>query len=251
MRRIVVPVLCVLLVLALVPPANGTGEHPQLSAEPVQRNTPVVVTPGVSRETIKIGLHAPLTGAAPVPSDSIEKGKDLYFRWLAGRGVTINGRDVRVILKNDNYNPSSAVTVCREMIKQNNVFMLTGFTGADQTHACARFAESVGAPYAAPGAQTQGMKLLEHYFSTSTPWPRQARLLADFLIAKKARREENGIVYFGTPSHDQAANRFEKAMTERNATVDYSRAVSRAAGAAEARVVIEEMEALRIDNAFV
>ncbi|MDQ4065296.1 MAG: ABC transporter substrate-binding protein, partial [Actinomycetota bacterium] len=46
------------------------------------------------------------------------------------------------------------------------------------------------------------------------------------------------------------ANRFEQAMTERNATVDYSRAVSRAAGAAEARVVVEEMKALGIDNAF-
>ncbi|MDQ3940407.1 MAG: hypothetical protein M3238_03540, partial [Actinomycetota bacterium] len=29
--------------------------------------------PGVSRSTIKIGYHSPLTGAAPLPADSVDR----------------------------------------------------------------------------------------------------------------------------------------------------------------------------------
>lgn len=231
MRRVVSLVLSALLVGSFVLPARAT--------------------PGVNGERIKIGLHAPLTGAAPVPSDSVEKGKDLYFRWLEHNGITIHGRNVRVILKNDQYNPSAAVAVCKEMINQNNVFMLTGFTGADQMQACARFAESVGAPYAGPGTQTQGLKFLDHYFSTSAPWPRQARLLSDFLVSKGARGEKNGVVYYGTPSHSQAHNHFIRGMDDRRADVHYNREIARTAGTTEARVVVQEMRAAGIENVFI
>lgn len=231
MRRAVVPLLCALIVGSVVLPARAT--------------------PGVNGSRIKIGLHIPLTGAAPVPSDSVEKGKDLYFRWLEHNGIAIYGRNVRVILKNDQYNPSAAVAVCKEMINQNNVFMLTGFTGADQMQACARYAESVGAPYAGPGTQTQSLKLLDHYFSTSAPWPRQARLLSDFLVSKGARREKNGIVYYGTPSYNQAQAHFANGMSDRNASVHYTRQISRSAGTTEARVLVEEMKAAQIENVFI
>lgn len=232
MRRAAALLLSGLVVLALVLPAQGA--------------------PGVSRTTIKIGLHAPLTGAAPVPADSMEKGKDLYFRWLAARGVTINGRTVKVILKNDQYNPSMAVAVCKEMIERNNVFMLTGFTGADQIVACARFAASVDAPYVAPGTTTAFLKKLPTYFAASTSWPRQGSLLADFLIrTKEARAERNGIVYYDTPTHRAPVRRFKATMSARDADVHYERAVSRAAGTSEARLIIEELRVARIENVFV
>ena len=91
---------------------------------------------------IKIGAHAPLTGAAPVPSDSAEKGNDLYYKWLKEQGKDINGRQVEALLRNDNYNPSQAVAVCKELVEKDHVFMLVGAAGTDQIQACARYANS-------------------------------------------------------------------------------------------------------------
>lgn len=232
MRRASIFLLCAALVAAVI--------------------VPVRATPGVNAARIKIGLHAPLTGAAPVPADSVEKGKDLYFRWLAHNGVTINGRNVRVVLRNDQHNPSTAVAVCREMIQQDNVFMVTGFTGADQIMACARYAASVETPYVAPGTHTVGLRNLPRYFASSTAWPRQGSLLAEFLVREKgARRERNAIVAYDTPTHQGVANRFKARMTNLGADVHYERDVPRTAGTAEARLIIEEMRLARIENVFV
>src|SRR5688572_18649884 len=92
-------------------------------------------TPGVTRDTIRIGVHAPLTGASPVPSKSAQEGADVYWKWRRLRRNRVNGRHVRVTFRNDNYNPSQAVAVCKEMVEKENVFMLSGLMnpeGKDQ-----------------------------------------------------------------------------------------------------------------------
>src|SRR5688500_14172993 len=55
------------------PPAAGQ------SADPRDRE-------GVTDKEIVIGMHAPITGAAPVPPDCVDKAMDLYFSFLAERG---------------------------------------------------------------------------------------------------------------------------------------------------------------------
>jgi branched-chain amino acid transport system substrate-binding protein len=214
--------------------------------------SPATGTHGVRRATIKIGLHAPLTGASPVPSDSIEKGKDLFFRWLESRGREIHGRNVKVILKNDNYNPSSAVSVCKEMVEDDHVFLLIGISGATQMEACARYAESVGVPYVSPGVPSRFLAGFRRYFAVTLAPKAEGRLLADYLVEKmRARRRANGVAYFNAPSWVPPKNAFERRLVNRNATLDYERGVSSAAGAAEARLIAQELEAAGIRNVFV
>jgi ABC-type branched-subunit amino acid transport system substrate-binding protein len=151
------------LVTGLVPPDGP----PRAQARTPAAEAAPFAAPGVSRDTITIGLHAPLTGASPVPSDSVEKGKDLFFRWLESRGMDIGGRNVEVILRNDQFNPSTAVAVCKEMVEDEHVFMLMGFQGPDQMQACARYAASRDVPYVSPGSTTLALKELRNYFATS------------------------------------------------------------------------------------
>ena len=101
-----------------------------------------------------IGVHAPITGAAPVPQDSVDKAKDLYWKFLAERGG-IFGRNVRVVFRDDQFNPSRAVPVCREMVEQEHAFLLVGI-GTDQVVPCARYASQVGVPYFAMGGGESG-----------------------------------------------------------------------------------------------
>jgi ABC-type branched-subunit amino acid transport system substrate-binding protein len=213
---------------------------------------PVAAAPGVSKTIIKIGLHAPLTGASPVPSASVDRGKDLYFRWLKRQGRDIHGRNVQVIVKNDQYNPSTAAAVCKEMVETDHVLMIFGIGGADPMRACAQYASSVGVPYVGAGNGTLGFKNLDTYFATTMTWRAQGRLLADYFVARRrAGARKNGVVYFDSPSFSEPVGPFKQALGNRDADLDYQRAFSRTAGVAEARAAVQEMKLAGIQNAFI
>ncbi len=202
--------------------------------------------------TIKLGAHAPLTGAAPIPSDSAEKGNDLYYKWLKDQERAINGRYIESILKNDNYNPSQAVAVCKEMVEKDGVFLLYGFAGTDQIQACARYAASAGVPYLSTGTTESGIKDLPGYFALSLTYPQQGELLADMLTSDLgAKGERNGMLRFDTPNFEDAHTAFVEAMNKRGIKLAYDRAVSKQAGQTEAQTVVQEMSAAGIENVYV
>ena len=95
-------------------------------------------TDGVTDDEIVIGIHAPVTGASPIPQTSFEIGKDIYWQYLAESAPEqLFGRNVRVVFRDDTFNPQQAVQVCREMVEDEGAFMLVGGGGADQITACA------------------------------------------------------------------------------------------------------------------
>ncbi|HEV3472731.1 MAG TPA: ABC transporter substrate-binding protein, partial [Actinomycetota bacterium] len=207
---------------------------------------------GVDDDVIRIGAHAPLTGAAPVPSDSAQKGVQLYWRWLQEMGGEINGRRVETILRNDQYNPSTAVSVCKEMVEKDKVFMLYGFAGTDQIQACARYAASVGVPYVSVGVTEVGLTTYTDYFAISLSYVEQAPLLADLLTSSLgAGDEKNGMLRFDTPMFQDAHDAFVDAMKDRGTPLAYDRGVSKGAGASEARTVVQEMKNAGIENVYV
>ena len=206
---------------------------------------------GVTNDLIKIGAHAPLTGAAPVPSASAEKGSKLLWAWMKENKQTINGRYVEAILKNDNYNPSQAVAVCKEMVEKDNVFLLSGLAGADQIQACARYAASVGVPFISAGVTEAGLTGLYNYFTTWMTYPDQGPLLADMMVKRlKAADEKNGMIRYDTPNFQDGHDSFMAAMEKRGASVEYDRAVSKGAGQAEAQAVVQELKTLGIENVY-
>ncbi|MGH2748176.1 MAG: ABC transporter substrate-binding protein [Actinomycetota bacterium] len=207
---------------------------------------------GVTNTTIKIGTHAPLTGAAPVPSDAVDKGKDLYFRWLDHNNKDIFGRLVEVLIKNDQYNPSSAVAICKEMVQKDRVFLLSGAAGTDQIQACARYAASVGVPYISAGVTMAGLTNLPQYFATSMSYHDQGPYMADYLTSKLgARGEKNGVIIYQTASFADARQGFLDGMKRYGARVHYDRQVPKSAGVSEARTVVQELSSAGIENVYV
>src|SRR5207245_10011831 len=60
---------------------------------------------GVTNDSITIGIHAPVTGAAPFPATAFSKGKDVSAHFIHGKGG-INGRKGKAVVEDDGYNPS-------------------------------------------------------------------------------------------------------------------------------------------------
>ncbi|MBW3595158.1 MAG: ABC transporter substrate-binding protein, partial [Actinobacteria bacterium] len=152
----------------------------------------------------------------------------------------------------DNYNPSQAVAVCKEMVEQDKVFFLSGAAGTDQIQACARYAASVGVPYLSAGVTEIGLTGLPNYFATSMTYPDQAPLLADYLVTKLgAKGEKNGMLYFDTPNFQDAHDAFVKAMAAKGIRLAYDRGVCKCATQTEAQTVVQEMKARGIENVYV
>ena len=95
---------------------DTTALAPATTAAPVVTTAPVPVGPfepggddtaGVSDTEIVIGIHAPVTGASPIPQTSFDVGKDIYWQWLAGSAPDeLFGRKVRVVFRDDQFNPA-------------------------------------------------------------------------------------------------------------------------------------------------
>jgi branched-chain amino acid transport system substrate-binding protein len=162
-------------------------------------------------KTIVIGIHAPVTGAAPVPS-TFARAVQVYARWINSKGG-INGRQLAVEIANDEYQPATAVQVCQELVQRRNAFMLVGIAGTDQIQACARYAESVGVPYMSAGVTERGLRELRGYFALSMSYKQQGVYLANFI--KKEFPDGAGnvaMVYSDTPNFTDAVQGFTGAI---------------------------------------
>jgi branched-chain amino acid transport system substrate-binding protein len=173
------------------------------------------VTTGVTDETITVGFHAPLTGAAPLRQASFEAGRHLYWKHGdSGGPVTVHGRQVEIVFADDRYRPSHARQVCQQMAEQGEAFLLAGAGGTDQIQACAQYAAGAGIPYLSAGVTEIGLRGLDNYFAVSQSYPQQAKLLADYIRRELGVADASRVaaVITNTPNFDDAAEAFQNAF---------------------------------------
>jgi ABC-type branched-subunit amino acid transport system substrate-binding protein len=162
---------------------------------------------GITADTITIGVHAPLTGAAPIPQRSFEAGKDQYWNEIG----KVYGRTVKVIFKDDKYNPSAASQACQDLIVREKVFMLAGSGGTDQIAECARIAASYGVPYLSAGVTRVRLDTLPTYFAQSKSYSDQMPLLMQWITKNKPPLNKRvGIIASNTANFDDAVAAFEE-----------------------------------------
>lgn len=179
--------------------AGGTGTSGGNAAAPGAAPVPAGGgdTTGVTATTIKIGVHAPVTGAAAFPQQSFERGIGVYADYVNRKGG-IHGRKLEIVFRDDRFDPNSARSVCKEMAEQQKVFMLIGGGGADQIDACARYAAGIGVPYLSAGVHETrpglgAMGSLPTYFAASLTYEQQVPLLAR-VIASQFKGEKVAVI---------------------------------------------------------
>jgi ABC-type branched-subunit amino acid transport system substrate-binding protein len=163
---------------------------------------------GAPKDKIVIGIHAPVTGAAPLPATSFEKARDLYWRYVTEvKGEKVLGRSkVEVLFKDDRYAPNTAVQACRELAAE--AFVLVGGGGTDQIQACGRFANQAKVPYFSAGVTENGLRGLDWYFASSMSYKQQGGLLAKYVAKTQAGKKVAAIIT-DTPNFDDAAAGWE------------------------------------------
>jgi branched-chain amino acid transport system substrate-binding protein len=126
-------------------------------------------TIGIRNGVIYLGLHAPATGAAPIPLQAFATGTKLFWE-----NHTVFGHQVVMNFMDDQYNPSVARQVCESMSRQD--LLVVGGAGTDQIQACATdpVLSSTHTPYFSAGVTTNGLTNLPYYFAISQTYAAQS-----------------------------------------------------------------------------
>ena len=187
---------------------------------------------GYTDKVIKIGVHAPITGAAPVPQESFRQALPLYWEFVKRTQGGVFGRDVEIVFRDDQFDPSRAVQVCRELVEQEKVFILVGAAGGDQITACAKYANSVGVPYFSPGVNEEGLENLRGYFAVSQTYTQQAPIVAQ-MSTKISQAKKVGIIHEDTPTFKGSRSVIRAEFEKNGFEVVYDELISKGASQAE------------------
>lgn len=193
---------------------------------------------GISATEIRIGIHAPVTGAAPIPQNSFEEGKEVYWNTPDGK---VFGRTVKVFFQDDKFDPSTAVQVCKRMVEQDKVFLLVGGGGADQITACAKYAQSVGVPYLSAGVNEAGLASLRSYFALSTTYAQQSPMLTQ-LIQKRFPNKKVGIAAADSGSFNDAYASIKKSFQDAGFEIVYDKRIPKSANAGDGANIANAMQ---------
>ena len=194
-------------------PKGGGGDSQQPKGQEPAPTGPGDST-GVTADTITLGIHAPLTGAAPIPQRSFEAGKDQYWK-----DKTIAGRKIEVVFRDDKYNPSAASQGCQELILKEKVFMLAGSGGTDQIAECARIAAAYNVPYLSAGVTRVRLDKLPNYYAQSMSYADQMPLLMQWILKNSAPANKKvGLIASNTANFDDAVDAFNRAAQSKGLT---------------------------------
>lgn len=210
-------------------PASGGGGAAASGGEgPADRT-------GVTASEIRIGIHAPITGAAAV--QTFTKGAGVYSNW-AGKLPKVGNRRMVVVTKDDKFQPQEARLACQEMVQKNKVFLLIGGAGADQIQSCAQYANQVGVPYLSPGVTEEGFKGLANYFALSETYSQQNVQLAQY-IKKALGNKKVGVVLTDSPLLSET----EKSIKAQGLKVVATKKLAKDAGPAQTDTIAGQLKA--------
>ncbi len=112
---------------------------------------PAAPVPGVTDTEVVVGITGPLSGPAAAWG-SIALASEAYAKYVNDQGG-VHGRKLRLVLKDDGYNPGKAVANLNEM--KDSVFVVVGTVGTAVLNATKDIVAESGLPFVVPLANVQ------------------------------------------------------------------------------------------------
>jgi len=161
--------------------------------------------PGVTATEIKLGVSTPLTGSAGLAYGKVPGAMKAYFDYINANGG-VNGRKIKLVVRDDKYLPTLAATQTTNLILKDNVFALVGALGT-ATHSKAYTAASLASknvPDLFVNTGFSGFGNISKYPTTFTVLPSyamEAKIMSKFItdnykgqaVALVAQDDEFGV----------------------------------------------------------
>lgn len=127
----------------------------QILAAALCASSIAVGAPGVTDETIKIGMFAPLSGSAQSYGQDPLNAARMWYEHINEEGG-INGRKIELVVEDSGCNGNEVVAAVKKLVEQNHVFMLNGGSCSSATVAAQEFIERTQVPLVMLNASGDG-----------------------------------------------------------------------------------------------
>ena len=137
---------------------------------------------GVTGEEILLGTWTPLTGPATELS-VMAKAMNAYFQSVNDQGG-VHGRKLRLIIKDDGYDPSRTPGVVEELIEQDQVFAIVGGNGTANCLAVKDYILEKRVPWINPGSGSRAwtIPVTAYIFSVYPSYVTEGRILSRYAV---------------------------------------------------------------------
>ena len=152
--------------------------------------------PGVTKTTVTIGSHQPLTGPAAPGYSEIAPAANAYFSYVNAHGG-INGRKIVYKYLDDGYNPANTSSVVRQLVLQDNVFAVFNGLGTPTHLAVVDFlnAQKVPDPFVASGCLCWDQpQKFPQTFGWQLDYVREGKILGQY-VAQHFKGKKVGYFY--------------------------------------------------------
>ena len=150
---------------------------------------------GVTSDEILIGTWAPLTGPASELS-MIAHAMDAYFQYVNTEEGGVHGRKLKLLIKDDAYDPSKTPAVVEELVDKDRVFAILGGNGTANCLAVKDYLTRKLIPWVNPGSGSRvwTSPMNAYVFSTFPSYVTEARVLAKY-AAENLPAKKYGLLY--------------------------------------------------------
>lgn len=138
---------------------------------------------GVTKDEIIIGAYDGLTGPIPLTGAQMQTGWQTAVAEINAAGG-INGRRLKLLIEDDQYEPSRALAGVRKLLERDNAFLMTGL-GTPTTTVVARYLDRVGVPLLFPmGASASQLNQagLKTLFMAQPAYSSQAEAVIGWMV---------------------------------------------------------------------
>lgn len=136
-------------------------------------------------QSIIVGMSVPLTGAASGIGLSYKNGVELAINQLNKQGG-IQGTKVRLLIKDDQYEPELTVSNTRQFILKNNALALFAYVGTPTSSVILPLLQRYQIPYIAPFTGASILRLPEYRFiyHLRASYEEETQSQVDYLLQK-------------------------------------------------------------------
>jgi len=145
---------------------------------------------GIKSDEILIGQSCALSGPAQALGRGVKAGMDAYFAKINAEGG-VNGKKIRLISKDDGYEPIQAIRNTRELLDQDRVFLLIGEVGTPTSEAVLPLVEKAKVPFFGPftGAEFLRNPFRKYVINVRASYYQEMEKLAEYLVDKKGLKK--------------------------------------------------------------
>jgi branched-chain amino acid transport system substrate-binding protein len=136
--------------------------------------------PGVTDDTILVGIHNALTGPAGIYGKIADLSQAMFMEW----GKNIHGRNIKVIVLDDAGDPVKGIAAAKRLIYDDKVFLLNACSVSNVALAVRPVVEKTGTPFLTQAAVADGIVVptVKNIFNPGFVSSSASKTLVDFAM---------------------------------------------------------------------